>query len=88
MSGNPAICFSQEFSPSPMHPRQLMTARTRLVSQTIIGVEAKSLDDSIGGVRRQASLPIVGRGPAVLEEDVPGCNLTLDNHLSRASRGL
>ena len=28
-------------------------------------VEAKSLDDSTSGERRQARLPIVGRGPAV-----------------------
>jgi hypothetical protein len=58
------------------------------VSQRIIEVEGKSLDDSTSGERRQANLPTAARGPAVLEEDVPGCNLTLDNHLSGASRGL
>jgi hypothetical protein len=35
------------------------------VSQTIIKVEAKSLDDITKGEHRQASLPMVGQGPAV-----------------------
>lgn len=37
------------------------------MSQTIIAVEAKSLDDSTTGERRQARLPSVERGPTVGE---------------------
>ena len=72
MSGDVVTCFSQESSLPPMQPCQLMTARTRRVSQTIIEVEVKSLDDSRSGERWQAGLPVVGRGPAVQEAaDVP-----------------
>jgi hypothetical protein len=57
------------------------------MSQTIIEVEAKPLDDSTVGERRQARLPRAGRGPAI-QEDVPGRNLTLANHHNGTSRGL
>jgi len=57
-----ATLFSQR-SPPLAHKWQLMTARTRRVSQTIIEVEAKSIDDITSGERRQARLPLVGRGP-------------------------
>ena len=43
----------------------------RPASQTIIEVEAKSPDDSTSEERQQVRLPIVERGPAVVEEDVP-----------------
>jgi len=42
-----------------------ITARTRRLLQTIIEVEAKSLDDSRNGDGRQATLPISERRPPV-----------------------
>lgn len=54
--------------PRLVHPCQLMTARTRRVSETIIEVEAKSVDDSACEGRSQAGLLIAGRDPAVEEE--------------------
>jgi len=41
------------------------------VSQTIIEVEAKSLDDSTSWAIGQAHSPDPSRGPALQEEDVP-----------------
>jgi hypothetical protein len=42
---------------------QSMTPRARRMAQRIIRVDAKSLDDSTDGERRQAGLPLVKRGP-------------------------
>jgi len=67
MSGDVVTCFSQESSLPPMQPCRLMTARTRRVSQSIIEVEAKSLDDSTSAEQGQGRLPIAERGPAVEE---------------------
>ena len=60
-----------------MHSRQLMTPGTRHVSQTIIEVEAKLLDDSTSGERRQARLPIVGRNPGLRGVLSPGVELVV-----------
>ena len=65
--GSPAKRFPQECSLPPIHLCQLMAARTRCVSQTIIEAQVKSLDDSTGVEKRQAGLPLVERGPTVGE---------------------
>jgi hypothetical protein len=65
--GSPGNRFSHENSLPPTHPCQLMTVRTRPMSQRIIEVEAKSLDDSTNGEPGQARLSLVGRGPTVGE---------------------
>ena len=45
------------------------------MSQTAVEVEAKSVDDSTKGERRQARLPIVGRGLGVEGRLTPGLEL-------------
>jgi hypothetical protein len=65
--GNPTNRFSQENSLPPIRLCRLMTTRTRPMSQRIIEVEAKSLDDSTNGEPGQARLSLVGRGPTVGE---------------------
>ena len=57
--------------PPLVFPCQLTTARTRCASQTIIEVEAESVDASTSGEGRQARLLIVERGPALEEKIVP-----------------
>ena len=60
----PAGLVPRSGPPPQMRGRPLMTTRTRRVSQAIIEVVAKSVDDSTSGERRQASLPIPAPGPA------------------------
>ena len=81
--GNAATPSSQESPPSLAYPLRLTTARTRCVSQTIIEVEAKSLDDSTSWAIGQARLPDTSRGPAVEEENVPEVTIVVDGMLSQ-----